>query len=237
MDLRRMSFDAVRIAMRRRGYTIYKRPYELNIVGVRSPSTVPNSFDDFILVFYQDNNGRWVNHAYPATTDPGTYWLNQPMMPQGTAILIEGQYKDTYEIGMHRNKYLALVQRLKMVSVWRDYDRDAVLDFNNGTTYTGWFGINIHHASSNGTTKTVDKYSGGCQVFANIEDFNSFMAMCEAHRALYGNVFTYTLIDLRAVQRTTRRNITFAIGGLLGFIMLLVFVLSEEETKHENKTG
>ncbi len=237
MDLRRMSFDAVRIAMRRKGYTIYKRPYELNIVGVRSPSTVPNSFDDFILVFYQDKNGRWVNHAYPATTDPGTYWLNQPMMPQGTAILIEGQYKDTYEIGMHRNKYLALVQRLKMVSVWRDYDRDAVLDFNNGVTYTGWFGINIHHASNNGTTKTVEKYSGGCQVFANIEDFNSFMAMCEAHRALYGNVFTYTLIDLRAVQRTSRRNITFAIGGLLGFIMLLVFVLSEEETKNENKAS
>jgi hypothetical protein len=237
MDFRRLTFDAVRALMRRKGFSIFERPFELNIVGVRSPNTVPNSFDDYILVLYRDNNRRWVNHAFPATTDPGTFWLNQPMMPQGTAILIEGQYRDTYEIGMHREKYLAVVQRLKMVSVWRDYDRDAVLDFNNGITYTGWFGINIHHASSNGTTKTVDKYSGGCQVFANIEDFNSFMAMCEIHRAVYGNVFTYTLIDLRAVQRTARRRITLALGGILGLIGILVYVLSENDQKNENKTG
>src|ERR1041385_911582 len=150
MDIRRMTFNALRTVLKRKGYKIYDRPNELNIVGVRSPSTTPNSFDDAIFVFYKDENHRWIYRAFPATTDPGTYWLRQPTEQQGTAILAEGQYVDVYQIGLHRGKYTALVQRGGTVTVIRDYDRDAVLDFANGTRVTGWFGINIHHASSQG---------------------------------------------------------------------------------------
>ncbi|MDZ7648479.1 MAG: hypothetical protein U5K54_15525 [Cytophagales bacterium] len=46
----------------------------------------------------------------------------------------------------------------------RDYDSDAILDFNNGQKQIGNFGINIHRAQSTGTTKSIDKYSAGCQV-------------------------------------------------------------------------
>lgn len=199
-------------ALRTKGYKVFQRPYELNIVGIRSRSVVPNRFDDQIHVFFRDNSGRWVYHIYPATTDPGTFWLRQPMEPQGTAILKEGQYLNVYAIDMHRGKYLALCQRRGVVTVVRDYDRDAVLDFNNGTSYTGWYGINVHRASVEGTTKKVEKYSGGCQVFANADDFAKFMQLCEDHRRLYGNVFTYTLIDLRALVRAGLRRATFAIG-------------------------
>lgn len=195
----------IQAALKTKSYTIYTRPYELNIVGIRADSTKANSFDDTINVFYKTNDNNWQFHRFPATTDPGTYWLENPMNPQGTAILKQGQYIGSHTIGMHRGKYLALVQQ-RPITVIRDYDRNAVLDFMNGKEDTGIFGVNIHHASQNGTTKTVDKYSAGCQVFANINDFTVFMQMAERHKGLYGNNFTYTLIDERALVRDSKKK-------------------------------
>jgi hypothetical protein len=127
------------------------------------------------------------------------------MNPQGTAIVKQGQYIGSHGIGMHRGKYLALTQK-RPITVIRDYNRDAVLDFNNGKEQTGIFGVNIHHASINGTTKFVEKYSAGCQVFANINDFNLMMQLAQRHKQLYGNDFTYTLIDERALVREAKKN-------------------------------
>lgn len=193
-------------ALRDKGYKLFNRPFELNIVGVRSNSVQPNAFDDTIHVFFADSNGKMIEHQFPATTDPGTYWLQNPLSPQGTAILKEGQYLNSYGIGLHRGKYLALVQK-RAVTVMRDYDRNAVLDFMNGKQETGFFGINIHRASESGTTKVVDHFSAGCQVFASATDFVLFMSLCEKHRALYGNEFTYTLIDERALTRESKKNL------------------------------
>jgi hypothetical protein len=174
------------------GYRVFDRPFELNIVGIRGKSTTPNIFNDVINLLYKDGTGSWQLYTFDATTDPGTYWLQNPLNPQGTAILKEGQYVGSHIIGMHRNKYLALVQRMP-VTVIRDINRDGTLDFS-GKEDRGLFGINIHRAMQQGVTKTIDKFSAGCQVFSDAADFNVFMAMCEKHRQLYGNSFTYTLL-------------------------------------------
>lgn len=193
-------------------YQVYSRPFELNIVGVRGENTIANRFDDEIHVFYKNSSSQWVHFLFPATTDPGTYWLKSPMHPQGTAILMQGQYRNCYQIGLHRGKYYALVQRAP-VTVLRDYDRNAVLDFMNGRPDSGLFGINIHRASVSGVTLEVDKYSAGCQVFANTGDFNGFMQLCENHRRLYGNSFTYTLIDKRSIARSHKKTLVLSIAA------------------------
>lgn len=210
----------IRAILRQRSFRLYKRPYELNIVGIRSTSVRSNSFDDEIHVFYKTAGINWHYHIYKVTTDPGTFWLRNPMQEQGTAILAQGQYVNAYELGLHRGQYLALVQR-KPVTIIRDYDRDATLDFLNGTKSTGLFGINIHRALSTGTTKYIEKFSAGCQVFENAGDFAEFILLCERHRKLYGNQFTYTLIDFRAVQRVTRKR--FAVTTALGLSLIGYF--------------
>ena len=199
--------------LRNQGYTLYSKPYQLNIIGLRSARTLSNQFDDELHVFYMDDRGKWKDHIFPITTDPGTYWLKNPLAPQGTAILAEGQYKDAYGIAKHRGKYYALCQINGPVTVIRDYDRNAWLDFMNGTKQTGMFGINIHRARSVGKTKRIDDFSAGCQVFKHASDFVAFMALCEKHRQLYGNTFTYTLIDFRTMRRETLKRL--AIGATL----------------------
>ncbi len=199
----------IRAILKDYGFTLYTKPYQLNIVGLRSKNVNSNSFDDEIHVFYIESGEKWNYHVFPVTTDPGTFWLNNPSYPQGTAILAQGQHLDAYALGFHRGNYEALVQ-VKPVTVIRDYDRDALLDFNNGTKQTGMFGINIHRAKSSGETTYIDKYSAGCQVFKNANDFNLFMQMCRLHANLYGNSFTYTLIDFRSMRRITLKRLLTA---------------------------
>lgn len=201
-----MIFPRVKSILKSAGYVLYDRPYELNIVGVRSRSIIPDRFDDEIHVFYKTGGWHWNYHIFKATTDPGTFWLEHPENPQGTAMLAGGQYVDAFELGSHKGQYTALLQK-KPVTVYRDYDRKAMLDFNNGTRYTGMFGIQIHRAESKGTTRYIDKYSAGCQVFASAQDFALFIQLCLEHEKLYGNSFTYTLLDFRALRRETYKRI------------------------------
>ena len=219
---KRKNIRTLLLLMKLNRYNIYDKPYQLNIVGVRNNTATPNKFDDILYAFWKDDKDKWEGAFYTITTDPGTFWLKNPMNKLGAAILKNGQYIDAYKIGLHRGEYKALIEQ-KPVTVIRDYDRNAVLDFNNGKQETGNFGINIHRAGSNGTTINVDKWSAGCQVFENAEDFAKFLVLAEKHSGLYGNNFTYTLVDERAYNRTFRRRSLYVVGliglGILGFIL------------------
>ena len=152
------------------------------------------------------------------------------MSPQGTAILAEGQYVNSHVLGLHKGQYLALVQR-KPLTIMRDYDRKAVLDFYNGKKFLGIFGIDIHRANRVGTTLSVDRNSAGCQVFANAEDFAKFLTLCERHKNLYGNQFTYSLIDFRTVKRRRLRLLSYFMVSLLGLGIAAEIYFDNQHTK------
>ncbi len=178
---------------------LYTQPFELNIIGIRTAGGRSNCFDDNITVMYIREDMTWEMKTFKATTDPGTSWLRDPMNPAGTAILKPGQYIGCYQLGMHRRKYRALIQKLP-VTIWRDNNRDDFADYNLKKQETGLFGINIHKAADKGVTKYIDKYSAGCQVLANVDDFNTLIQLAERHRKLYGNRFTYTLLNAEDLQ-------------------------------------
>lgn len=217
--------------LKQHNYEVYEKPYQLNLVGVRSLATIANTFDDWLYVVFKDDKGKWWNVKYSITTDPGTYWLEHPMQVDGTGILKEGQYVNAYHIGLHRGQYKALTE-IKPVTVIRDYDRNAILDFNNGRESTGYFGINIHHASMTGTTTAVGKWSAGCQVFQKISEFNQFMKLCQIHKNRYGNQFTYTLIDLRYLKRRVARYITYSAFAGTALITALLLLVRHVKPKH-----
>ena len=63
----------------------------------------------------------------------------------------------------------------RKVKVWRDNNKDNILDWE-GEIYTGEkFGINIHRAGVR--SEIVGGWSAGCQVIANIKDFKRMMAL------------------------------------------------------------
>lgn len=192
-----MIFPEIIDVMKSKGYTVYDNPagFDLNIVGVRSAGQSANKFDDTAIVFYKQHD-EWIYNFFNITTDPGLYWLLNPMTDLGTAILKEGQYKGAWKLGLHRGKYQALVQR-KPVTVIRDYNKDGKIDYDSGVEETGLFGINIHRSSAFGESIQVDKWSAGCQVFSDIFQYNMFISLCKVGRTNFGNSFTYTLLHER----------------------------------------
>lgn len=176
-----------------KGYAVFKKgKYNLNIIGLRTSGSDANTFNDRLCVVYKDDKG-WVTRTWEGTTDPGLYWREHPMNVNGTAILCEGQYRGAYKIGKHRGKYDALVQTGGRVTVWRDNNKDEKLDMES--PQDGYFGINLHKAGTNSTS--VDKWSAGCQVWANEDDFEEFMKICKKQVETNGwKTFTYTLIEV-----------------------------------------
>lgn len=180
-----------------KGYSYFtKGNYNLNIIGIRSnqENKITNKYDDCLVVIYNTDFG-WKRQIYTITTEPGLKLMKAPTNNKGTAILAPGQYRGAYKIDKHNGKYDALCQRNKPVKVYRDNNRDNIYDYKPENIDTGMFGINIHRSNEFWTRTTIDGYSAGCQVFNDPKEFNSFMTLIKKSAAIYGNSFTYTLIN------------------------------------------
>ena len=177
-----------------KGYTFFnKGEYNLNIIGVRHKgSKVTNQFDDCLVVIYNTANVKNIKKVFICTTLPGKKAMLHPTQVKGTAILKPGQYRGAYKIGYHKGKYKALCQN-KPLPVYRDGNKDDKFDLSPLSIDKGIFGINIHKAGNNSTL--VDGWSYGCTVFAKSIDFSAFMRLVEKSASIYGNSFTYTLIN------------------------------------------
>ena len=182
----------------RLGYATWGDPWRLWLFGVRAPTRAANSFDDTLGCAYVDDDGLWCVHYWPGTTDPGTYWLEHPIDAAGCAILVAGQYLDTWTIDEHAGQYKALCQRAGKVRVYRDASKDDKIDLNPATVIEGYFGINIHAATQRpgGISTRVDKWSAGCQVHAAAAGFAHMMDLARMQVDKTGReTFSYTLLD------------------------------------------
>lgn len=191
------TLEEVKSAVLSKGYKWFENgDYNLNIVGIRNSETenlVTNKFDDCVTVSYKVD-GEWNFHCFKATTDPGTHWVENLLNKNGVAILVPDQYRGSHTIGLHQGKYKALKQQ-KSVKVYRDKNKDNVYDLLEENIHEGIYGINIHRATAHGESKQVDKWSAGCQVLAKTADFNKLMELAQKSADMYGNSFTYTLIE------------------------------------------
>lgn len=188
----------LRAAVERKGYRWFEGgDFNLNLIGVRDETREAGAFDDLLLVAFRQH-GNPVLLAFPFTTDPGRGYLRDPINPAGCAILKPGQYRNLWQVGMHRSKYSALVQR-GPATVYRDANRDDRLD-DGPAEETGYFGINLHHARADGVTESPDEWSAGCQVLASADAFRLVMALAELAAEAWGNNFTYTLLEERDVR-------------------------------------
>ena len=176
--------------------------YDVNIIGVRNSKTkgrVTNAFDDILTISYKID-GEWQYHEFNCTTDPGSHWVENLLNEKGVAILKPNQYRGSHKLDFHQGRYLALRQKSD-VTVYRDNDRDNNYDLNESKTDTGVFGINIHRATgrSGGKSIRVDKWSAGCQVIADNDDWHTFLGICQSAREIHGNSFSYTLIESKDI--------------------------------------
>lgn len=191
----KITIDAVRQAFSRKGYRFFdgNKPYNLNLVGVRRKNGKINAFDDVFLVIYRNNELEWKIKIYSCTTEPGKDWLNKPGVAEGTAVLLPGQHGGLWKVGLHKGIEHALVQA-KPCRFTRDNDKDDIAE-NTGKVYTGIIGLNCHNANNSAVSQQVGLWSAGCQVLNSPMQHAELMQLAEKAKDLYGNSFTYTLLE------------------------------------------
>jgi hypothetical protein len=164
--LQDITLDDIKAVMNSKGYEIFTKEGVPNIVGIRNATRddVKDFYDDICWVWWNDS-GIETRHYYTITTHPGHYYLEHPIAgTKGTAILVPGQYIDCWILDMHRGKQFALCQREGQVRVYRDDNKDTVLDYDPKTIDTGFFGIDLHHGSID-DSDVIGPWSAGCQVW------------------------------------------------------------------------
>ena len=169
--------EEIEEVMKAKGYKYFTGgDYDVNIIGIRNSETknrVTNAFDDCITLSYKVE-GEWQFHCFKCTTDPGTHWVENVMNKDGVAILKPGQYRGSHKLRLHAGKYLALGQQKP---------------------------VNIHRATgrAGGKSTRVDRWSAGCQVIGDNDDWHEFLDVCQTAREIWGNSFTYTLLESKDI--------------------------------------
>ena len=127
-----------------------------------------------------------------ATTEPGRFYSQQPMNPNGAARIKFGQFQDAWIIGKHHQQE-ALVQ-CNPIAVHRDLNKDGYRTGDN--IQTGLFGIN-QHTTSNGPS-TIGRWSAGCLVGRYPVTHKKFIELCRRSGA---KLFDTTVLDGSELHR------------------------------------
>lgn len=141
-------------------------------VDGRLNSDAPNQFNDVRCIF---NKEKCVA-AWTATCEPGAYYTDRPMNPNGAFRIAFGYHRDAWEIGLHgySDEHEALVQ-IREVEGFRDYNRDGLR--TGDAKVKGLFGVNQHWGYDN-PVDDVDTASAGCLVGRSRKGHREFMTHC-----------------------------------------------------------
>lgn len=172
------------------------KPYNLNLIGVRSDDMTPNIFNDCLGVLWEDEFGwNWVGSE--GTTDPGLFYLENPINVDGTFIMAPGFHQGLWEWATHKG-YPAFRQK-GVARGWRDADRDKEFDMDPAKIVEVInAGINMHKAGKDSTV--VGKWSAGCQVRSRESDHLILGEIVEECLKYWGNSFSYMLFEEKQLR-------------------------------------
>jgi len=197
-----MNYNSIKQNYLKNNYVFRTEKMRLNIFGIRSKNSKSDKFDDLGGVAWIDEDGKEQLFNFWMTTDPGKYWLQNPMNKDGCIIMVPGQYLECYARGLHSGKYDALVQVAKMHYV-RDNDKNTDLDFSlyrdpvklAAFGFWGMNGTNFHRASEWKIVDLIFNWSAGCQVVQRPETFKKIMDLRDESIIAGWKKFDYTLFE------------------------------------------
>ena len=199
--------DRIVRAMMERGYYVARNPGEINIVyleGVnldgRLNDDAPNQFNDLRLVISCVDTPRIIG-KWEATTEPGTYYTQNPVNPGGAARIKFGQYK-AWKVDTHWSRtepHAALVQAKKIL-VYRDRNKDMLRTGDKLHSDASF--VNQHHGFDY-PRKNIAFASAGCLVGRTRSGHFEFMNLVKRdsrYRANKNYLFYTAIMDGAWVQ-------------------------------------
>lgn len=195
--MRQIDKEEILYTMYLKKFKVHQKPYMLNIVGVRSSNQTPMFFDDAIIFFMFDGL-KWYWMQCDGTTDPGLYYLQNPMRKEGTIIMCPGQFENLYTSGLHKGEQA--FRQYGSAKYVRDNNKDEYLDFalmdnHKEVFFANDVGTNLHDAHETQDLEKIGRYSAGCQVVRKSSEFDIAIKWRDLQIKNTGNKFyNYTLL-------------------------------------------
>lgn len=201
-----IQYDIIKSLYKDIGFPLREKPFEVNLLGIRS-AKVAGKYSDTICCFFTNRNNDIYWRQYPASTVPTGYWLLNPLNKKGCAILATGYHKDIWVDGLHNGKHPGFLQRGGNVTIFRDRSADMNIDLDPNSKEVGMFGINMHRYWS--SDLKTDKSSAGCQVLDQAH-VNEILLCWQWEKNTYKSKFlSYGLIDEETLQDFIRNKYDF----------------------------
>lgn len=196
------NYEDVKALYASKGYGFRQNKMALNLGAIRANNSQSDRFDDLGWCAWTDEQNMPQIQFFWLTTDPGKYWLQNPMKEAGCAIMVPGQYKEVLGVGKHNGKYECFKQLGNMAYV-RDNNKDLILDFSlyrdpiKRSTNLFWGNVNsnVHRASEFHNVPFVGRYSAACQVVQNPNTFNKLIELRDLSVKAGFARFDYTLFE------------------------------------------
>lgn len=195
MNPQLLTEETLREVHKQKGFPIFEKgDYNLNFGGVRSSERTANRFDDWVYIYFKEY-GKWVFRTFPATLDPGSPWLKTPMASGGAAIIAPGFYRGLWQYGPPFYGRACLRQRTP-IKMFRDDNRDNVLNLDPATLEEGMVGILFHESyQAAEEPEFVEKSSAGCVVPKRRTDHIYTMNTCLRAINIWGNRISFAVHD------------------------------------------
>lgn len=184
------------------GFTFREDKMALNVGAIRTTNSQSNKFDDFGFVAFVNQIGEPHLFTFACTTDPGKYYLQNPLDRNGCIITVPGQYIEVFGRGLHNGNYECFKQKKHMCYV-RDNNKDTILDFDlyrdstkrKINAFWGINGTNLHRASVIKLLQWVERYSAGCTVVQSATKFKQLIELRDASVNYGYTLWDYTLFE------------------------------------------
>lgn len=197
--------EAILAAYQKKSYKLNEEQYKINLLGIRKDNFFDNRFSDRLIIFWKNEKNDWEKKEFEWTTMPGTLGRGGVFNPKtvegmtGVAVLVEGQYLDTWKFYNTYYGWLGypFFQQVKPLKIKRDNTKDAISEYDT-PQQEGLYGINIHRMSGNGrheryVNNAYTTWSIGCQG-APEPVFREIVRLSQISQKYHGDIFSYTLM-------------------------------------------
>ena len=188
-------YDKIQEVFTSKGYKFFTGVMSINVFSIRCDVS-DYEYDDLTGCAWIDDNEVKRVLLIQSSTEPGKKYKEVKLLnPDGAAIMIEGQYRSSFQIGtFHKGRWC--LRQVKPCRYYRDGDKDNNHDLS-GKVYTGNFSTHIHDDfGEQAIDRDVWSASAGCHVVEKSKFLRLFKPVVEKSAGKYGDKFTYTLLNV-----------------------------------------
>lgn len=165
--MKKPTIEKIHEVMRKNNMTVFTKPFDVTLGGIRTKDNVANTFNDWLFASYWNDKKELISVIVAGTTDAGLTARLKPTNPKGVVIIQHGiQHRGVYRLENPKvvpsergHKGKQAFRQIRPMKYWRDNNKNIFLETGSNEESTLSF-TNGHDMGTKGFQ--VNNWSEGC---------------------------------------------------------------------------